>query len=110
LRELAAKETTRVEARLMLGRLLTGVFRVKLDVDLNEAERLLRSALESDPTSTAVYFALGSVLNLQADQIKDEAARQKKLDERRALFSQGLENVEFSKHFRKLTNNRARVQ
>lgn len=110
LRELAAKETSRVDARLMLGRLLTGVFRVKVNADLSEAERLLKSAVESDPTSMQAYFALGTVLKMQAEQIRDEAERQRKLDECRALYSKGLESIPVSKHFRKLANNRARVQ
>ncbi|MBK8269876.1 MAG: tetratricopeptide repeat protein [Planctomycetes bacterium] len=110
LRELAKSETDRTDARLMLGRLLTGAFRVPIEADLDEAERLLKSAHDADPTAVPPYFALGALYKIQADKETSEEGKAARLAEFRALYQEGLEKIERSKHYRKLANNRARVQ
>ncbi len=106
----ARAETSRVDARLMLGRLYSGVFSVRVDPDLEKSAGYLRSAIESEPSKPQPYLALGRVLKIQRDESTDPAVKEAKLRELRELYDQGLNKIDRSKHFRKLANNQARVQ
>lgn len=110
LEEQAKAETDRIDARLMLGRLYSGAFSVRLEPDYEKATKYLKSAIEGDPTRPAPYLALGRVLKIERERSDSDSGKEAKLEELRALYNQGLEKIERSKHFRKLGNNQARVQ
>lgn len=110
LRDLAAKETTRNRARLMLGRMLAGASRFKTNRNLEEALSVLKSAHEANLKDIEPYFALNNTYRMLAGETTDSAKRAEYLSALEGLLEEGLSNIESSKHFRKLVNAQARIQ
>ena len=109
LQTLSQAEKTGTKCHMLLGSLYLNGGILGIDRDLNKAEQYYKEALEIDPKKGRPYEALAQVYQLQRAAIKGPKAIEAKRQQERALYESGLKNVERSKHFRELRNNRSRV-
>ncbi len=110
LEELAAGETTRVDTRVLLGAIYGGFIDAEVGHDLGKAEKILREAIQIDPQSGDALLTLGRVCRTQRNQAESKTEQDEKFKQEVALYEQGLEHVQRSKHFRSYKDNEQRVQ
>lgn len=110
LEQLSTSKNLDVRPLIALATLYTG--RVSRDVerDLDKSETYLRKALEIEPDSGAAYLNLGNVYDMQialSDNEETKAEYRKKLHD---LYTEGLNHIKRSDHFRELMNKEARAR